>query len=127
MSEFWQAFWLVVEIFFFFAYLVVLFQIVGDLFRDRNTGGFAKALWVLFLIAVPLLTAIIYLIARGKGMAERQVSAVTEARSDAERYIRETAGTSPAQQIESAKTLLDAGVITADEFARLKAAALAKV
>lgn len=127
LETFWYAFWLIVSVFFFFAYIVVLFQIISDLFRDRTLGGFAKAVWVFFLILTPMLAALIYLVARGRGMGERQVAAVSQAREETERYIRDAAGTSPAQQIESAKALLDSGAISADEFARLKAAALAKV
>lgn len=121
----WQSFWLIIEIFFFFAYLMIVFQIVGDLFRDRETGGFAKALWVFLLIVLPLLGALIYLIARGKGMSQRQLTAMNEAKASTDHYIREVAGASPAQQIETAKKLLDSGAITADEFTALKSAALA--
>ena len=71
MSGFWQWFWLVVEIFIFFAYLMILFQIIGDLFRDKALGGFAKALWVLVLVVAPFFGALVYLIARGRGMTER--------------------------------------------------------
>jgi hypothetical protein len=122
---FWESFWLIVEAFFFFAYLVVLFHIVTDLFRDKSTGGFAKAVWVLFLVALPLLTALVYLLARGKGMAERQQRAVLNAEERAQSYIRDVAGASPAQQIATAKQLFDAGAIDATEFAALKASALA--
>ncbi|WP_159808797.1 SHOCT domain-containing protein [Cellulomonas citrea] len=124
MDTLWQSFWLVVEIFFFVAYLVVLFQIVADLFRDREQGGFAKAVWVFFLIAFPLLTALVYLIARGKGMGDRQVAAMHAAQQHTDDYIREVAGTSPAHQIELAKKLLDDGAITPEEYASLKADAL---
>jgi hypothetical protein len=120
----WQSFWLIIEVFFFFAYLVVMFQIITDLFRDRDLGGFAKALWVFFLIVLPLITALVYLIARGKGMGERQFEAVQTAQRHTDDYIRDVAGISPAQQIETAKKLLDSGAITADEFAKLKADAL---
>ncbi|NTW40664.1 MAG: SHOCT domain-containing protein [Cellulomonadaceae bacterium] len=106
---------------------MVLFQITGDLFRDADLGGFAKALWILFLIALPLLTALIYLIARGKGMSQRQLAAMGEAQRGTESYIREVAGTSPAQELAAAKSLLDAQAITPEEFARLKAKVLATV
>lgn len=125
MSDFWQVFWFLVEAFFFVAYLIVLFNIVTDLFRDRSLGGFAKAVWVFFLIVLPLLTALVYLVARGGGMAERQRAAVVAADERTREYIRTTAGTNPAQEIATAKGLLDTGAITADEFARLKARALA--
>lgn len=122
--DFWDFFWLMVYSFFFVAYLMVLFQIVADLFRDKKLSGWWKALWILFLIFLPVLTALVYLIARGRGMAERQGEAVVEARRDTESYIREVATASPADQIASAKALLDAGTIAPAEYERLKAKAL---
>ncbi|HEY0189263.1 MAG TPA: PLD nuclease N-terminal domain-containing protein [Cellulomonas sp.] len=122
---FWESFWLVVEVFFFFAYLVVLFQIVGDLFRDRGTGGLAKAVWVVLLILFPFLGAVLYLIVRGRGMTERSVVAVEQQKAAADDYIRTVAGTSPAQEIAAAQQLLSTGAITQAEFADLKARALA--
>jgi hypothetical protein len=123
--DFWDFFWLMVYSFFFVAYLMVLFQIVADLFRDKELSGWWKALWIIFLIFLPVLTALVYLIARGRGMAERQFVQVTEARRDTETYIREVAATAPADQIASAKSLLDSGAITPTEFERLKTKALA--
>lgn len=123
--DFWDFFWLMVYSFFFVSYLMVLFQVVADIFRDKELSGWGKALWMLFLIFVPVLTALVYLIARGRGMAGRQVEAVTEARRDTESYIREVATVSPADQIASAKNLLDTGAITPAEFERLKTKALA--
>ena len=72
MSNFWDILWLIFSTFVFVAYLIVLFQIVVDLFRDPELGGGFKALWIIGLIFVPLLTALIYIVARGSGMAERQ-------------------------------------------------------
>jgi hypothetical protein len=123
---FWESFWLVVELFLFFAYLVVLFQIVGDLFRDRSLSGLAKAGWVLLLFVLPWLGALIYLLARGRGMNERAQAAVTQQKAAADEYIRAVAGTSPAQEIATAQELLSSGAISADEFGRLKAQALAR-
>ena len=74
MDSFAQWFWLLIWWFLFFAYLVILFQIIGDLFRDHALSGWWKAVWIIFLIVVPFLTALIYIIARGKGMAERQLA-----------------------------------------------------
>ena len=125
MSNFWDIVMLMVSTFVFVAYLVVLFHIVVDLFRDSELGGGAKALWIVGLILIPLLTSLIYVLARGKGMAERQRAAVKSARDDTDAYIRNVAGKSPADQIADAKGLLDSGTINADEFARLKAKALA--
>ena len=125
MSNFWDIVWLILSTFVFVAYLLVLVQILIDLFRDHELGGGFKALWIIGLIFLPVMTALVYIIARGRGMAERARAAAQRAKSDADAYIREAAGKSPADQIAQAKALLDAGTINADEFARLKAKALA--
>jgi ABC-type multidrug transport system fused ATPase/permease subunit len=106
-------------------YLIVLFQIVVDLFRDSELGGGSKVLWMIGLMFLPILTAVIYIIARGRGMADRQRASMQRAKSDTDAYIREVAGKSPVEQIADAKALLDAGTINADEFAKLKAKACA--
>lgn len=125
MDSFWDWFWLLVWWFLFFAYLIVLFQIIGDLFRDRALSGWWKAVWVVFLVIFPFLTALVYLIARGNGMAERQLQAVQRAKVETDAYIREVATKSPAEHIADAKALLDQGVISQAEFDTLKAKALA--
>lgn len=126
MNTFGQWLWLMIWFFLFFLYLMILFQIIGDLFRDRELSGWWKALWVIGLVFMPFLIALIYLIARGRGMAERQQAAALKAKSDADTYIRSVAaGKSPADHIADAKALLDSGAIDADEFAALKAKALA--
>ena len=125
MSNFWDVLWLIASTFFFVAYLIVLFQVVVDLFRDADLGGGSKVVWLLGLIFLPVLTALLYILARGNGMAERQRVAMQRAKSDTDAYIREVAGKSPADQIADAKALLDAGTINPEEFARLKAKALA--
>ena len=124
--DFWDFFWLLIWSFLFVSFLIVLFQIFGDLFRDPDLSGWAKAAWVIGLIVFPFLVILIYLIARGKGMAERHAAAMREARQSTDEYIQSVAGSSaPAEQIASAKALLDAGTITQGEFDRLKAKALA--
>jgi Short C-terminal domain/Phospholipase_D-nuclease N-terminal len=125
MSNFWDVVVLMVSTFVFVAYLVVLFQIVVDLFRDAEMGGGAKVLWIIGLIFLPVLTSLVYIVARGGGMAERQRASLRRAKSETDAYIREVAAKSPAEQIGDAKALLDAGTITKDEFDRLKAKALA--
>jgi hypothetical protein len=125
MSNFWDLIWLIFSTFMFVAYLLILFQIVADLFRDAELGGGSKALWLIFLIFLPMLTALVYVIARGQGMAARQRASLQRSKSEADAYIREVAGKSPADQISQAKALLDAGTINQDEYARLKAKALA--
>ncbi|NGP53168.1 SHOCT domain-containing protein [Thioalkalivibrio sp. XN8] len=125
MSNFWDVFWLMVSSFFFIAYLLIMFQIVVDLFRDGGLGGGWKVLWMVGLIFLPVLTAIIYIITRGEGMAARQQASVQRAKADTEAYIKDVAGKSPAAHIAEAKALLDAGTITQAEFDQLKAKALA--
>jgi hypothetical protein len=125
MSNFWDILYLIASTFLFFAYLIILFHIVVDLFRDAELGGGYKALWLIGLVFLPFLTALGYVLARGKGMADRQRLALQRARSDTESYIREVAGKSPAEQIADAKGLLDAGTINQVDFDRLKEKALA--
>ena len=127
MNSFWDFFWLLVWTFFFVMYLMVLFQIIADLFRDKDLSGWWKALWIIFLIIFPFLAAIVYLIARGRSMAERQAGQVREAQAATDQYIKSVAaqGSSPADQIASATSLLDSGAITQQEFEQLKAKALA--
>jgi hypothetical protein len=122
---FWNWVELLIWWFLFFAYLVILFQILSDLFRDHQLSGWWKAVWIIFLIIFPFLTALVYVIARGRGMAERGQAAAIQAKHDTDSYIRGVAGKSPADQIADAKALLDSGVIDANEFAQLKAKALA--
>ncbi|MET0469161.1 MAG: SHOCT domain-containing protein [Aeromicrobium sp.] len=125
MDSFWDFLWLTISVFFFMAYLMVLFNVIADLFSDHETSGVMKAVWVFFLIFVPALTALIYLIARGSGMAERQRAKMMALRQQNDEYIRDVAGSSPADQLASAKGLLDSGAISAQEYEQLKAKALA--
>jgi hypothetical protein len=121
----WDFLWHFLIIFAWIAYLLVLFQILVDLFwRDHKTSGWVKAVWVVFLILVPWLTALVYLIARGQGMTERARTAALQAKQETDQYIREAAGRSPAEEIAHAKQLLDAGTISQPEFDSLKAKAL---
>lgn len=125
----WHTFWdflkSAIVVFIFIAYLLILFNIIVDLFwRDHKTSGWAKAAWVVFLIVFPYLTALVYLIARGQGMAIRAREAAVTARREGDAYIREVAGRSPTQEIAHAKELLDAGAITQNEFDSLKTKAL---
>ncbi len=124
MSNFWDLIWLIVSTFVFVAYLLVVFQIIADLFRNTKMGGGSKAVWILGLIFIPMLTALIYIIAHGNGMAQRQQAALERAKSDTDAYIRQVAGKSPAEEIAAAKALLDAGTIDEQEFAKIKAKAL---
>ncbi|CRK54502.1 conserved hypothetical protein [Rhodococcus sp. RD6.2] len=124
VDTFWDFLWLILITFAFVAYLMLLFSIIGDLFRDHKLSGWWKAVWVFFLIFVPFLTALIYLIARGNGMAQRSLAAAQTMKTEQDAYIKSVAGKSPADQIADAKALLDAGTITEAEFASLKSKAL---
>jgi uncharacterized membrane protein len=124
LAHIWDFIWMFFTIFVFFAWLMALFSIIGDLFRDRALSGWAKAVWLLFLIFVPFLTALVYLIARGSGMAERAASQAKAQKSATDDYIRSVSG-GAAGEIAQAKALLDAGTITQAEFDALKAKALA--
>jgi ABC-type Fe3+ transport system permease subunit len=103
-----------------------LFWVLGDIFRSRDLGGGAKTFWILFVIIIPWLGILVYVIARGKGMQERQLDQAKEMQAAQQSYIKSVAGsTSATDQIASAKALLDSGAITQDEFAALKTKALA--
>ncbi|HEV7420743.1 MAG TPA: hypothetical protein VGO30_12970 [Mycobacterium sp.] len=122
---FWDFLWSAIVIFAFIAYLMILFNILTDLFwRDHETSGWIKAVWVVFLIVFPYLTALVYLIARGNGMALRAREAAESAKRQTDDYIRHAAGRSPAEEIAHAKELLDAATISQAEFDSLKAKAL---
>src|SRR4051794_28141874 len=117
------------EFFIFFAWFMCLFWILGDVFRSRDLGGGAKTLWVLFIIFLPFLGVFVYLISRGHSMTQRQLEQQQEVRAAQAEYIKSVAGTtsgpSSAEQIASAKQLLDSGAISPQEFDTLKTKALA--
>lgn len=125
---FWGSFgdliWWFLSIFVLFAYIMAVFSVISDLFRDHTLNGWWKALWVVFLIFVPFLTVLIYLIARGRGMSERSAAQVKQFKDAQDAYIQQVAGSSPTDEIARAKDLLDAGSITEAEFQQLKARAL---
>ena len=129
MDSFWDFFWFLCLSFLFFAYLMVLFQIVTDLFRDRTVSGVMKGVWIICLIFFPFITALVYLIARGDGMAERHMETLRHAQESQAAYIQSVAGSggggSAAEEIGKAKALLDAGTIDQAEYDALKAKALA--
>src|SRR4249920_3465326 len=100
------------EIFLFFAWFMCLFWIFGDIFRSKDLGGVAKTLWVLFVIFIPWLGILVYLIARGNGMQERQLEQARDMQRAQNEYIKSVAAspsTNAADQITSAKGLLDSG------------------
>jgi divalent metal cation (Fe/Co/Zn/Cd) transporter len=123
---FGNVIWFIIVIFFFTMYLMILFSVIGDLFRDHETSGWVKALWILFFLVAPFLSLLIYLIARGKGMQERALAANQAQKAAFDSYVQSTASVgNPAEQIAKAKELLDAGTISQQEFDALKAKALA--
>ncbi|WP_243064204.1 SHOCT domain-containing protein [Humibacter sp. RRB41] len=124
-DNFWNIIWVIFWSFAFVAYLFALFSVVADLFRDHKLNGWWKALWIIFLIFVPFLTVLVYLIARGRGMAERGAKEQKQVQQATNDYIKQVAGASPADEIAKAKALLDAGTITQDEYNSLKAKILA--
>jgi hypothetical protein len=131
MSNFWDIIADIFYIFIFVAYLMVLFRIFIDLFGDHELAGGWKAVWIIALVFAPMLSALVYLIARGRGMAERQIAAMRQQQSATNAYIKQVAGSgggkSSAEQIADAKALLDSGAVTEAEFNTLKAKALASV
>ena len=123
--SFWDIVWFIIITYAFVAYLVVLFHIIGDVFRDRELSGFAKAAWVIALCFLPFLTALCYLIVRGRGMAERSGQRAVAQRASQDAYIREVASrTTPSDQIAQARALFDAGAISQSEYDALKTKAL---
>jgi len=126
--SFADMFWSVLWFFFLFIWLMILFHVLTDLFRDHSLSGVEKTLWVLFLVFLPFLAVFIYLIVRGKGMGERAAAQQQQAQVQFEGYVRNVATpaqATPTEQIARAKELLDAGAIDQSEFDRLKAKALA--
>jgi len=115
---FWFFIWI--------AALSVWFRCIFDMFGDRSLSGWGKAGWAILLIFVPWLGALIYLIARGRSMSERQVAALAQRQADQDKYIQQVAGSrNAADEIASAKALLDSGALTQAEYEALKAKALA--
>jgi len=121
--------WYMIAFFFFVIYFMMIFTVIGDLFRSDDLSGWAKALWIIVLLFIPLITMLVYVIVRGHGMADRQVAAVKKQQAQQVEYanaiVAQTGGKSAADQITDAKALHDSGAITDEEFAALKAKALA--
>jgi hypothetical protein len=118
---FGEALLLTLEIFFFVIWVWIMITILMDLFRDHEISGWAKAVWVIFLVLIPFLAALVYLIARGNGMRDRTIKAQAEAKQHMDAYIRETASSSPADELHKLNELKEKGAITGEEFERAKA------
>src|SRR5689334_3442888 len=116
--------WTMLVFFGFVIWIWTLFMVFADLFSRHDIGGWAKAGWTLFVIVLPLLGVLVYLIAEGKGMAQRRAKDIETSQAQLDQHIRTVAG-GPAGEINLAKQLLDSGAITPQEFEQLKARALA--
>ena len=122
---FMDVLWSMVIFFLFVIWIWILITVFADIFRRRDIGGGMKAVWIIFVILLPYLGVFIYLIAEGHHMAERNAAQMNTARAQQDDYIKSVAGSSPADQIAQAKSLLDSGAITQAEFDGLKTKALA--
>jgi hypothetical protein len=119
------AFWTILEIFLWVIWIWVLIYVFIDIFRSHDLSGWAKALWFIFVLFIPLIGVLVYLIARGGSMQERAQQQAQQADQDARAYIRDAAGSgSTADQLTKLAELRDRGVITAEEFDREKAKVL---
>ncbi len=122
---FLEVFWTMLIFFAFVVWLWILFTVLGDIFRRHDTSGFAKVLWIIFIVILPYLGVFVYLIAEQKGMAERALARQKAAQAHFDDYVQSVAPkTDPTEQINKAKGLLDSGSITQAEFERLKQSAL---
>ena len=123
---FLEVLWTMLVFFVWVAWFMLLFRIVGDIFRRRDIGGGMKTLWLIFVLFLPFLGVFAYLIAENDGMAQRDLERAQAAQAQFNDYVRTTAGGSgAAAEIDKAKQLLDSGAITEPEFAAIKAKALA--
>ena len=113
------------EIFLFVIWIWILFTIITDLFRDHELSGWWKAVWVFFLIFIPVITALIYLIARGNGMRDRAIKAQADAKKHFDEYVREQATTTPADELHKLNELREKGALSQAEFDQAKAKLLA--
>jgi len=121
---FLDVFWSMIIFFFWVIWIWIVITVLIDIFRRQDIGGFAKAMWVIFVVILPWLGVLIYLIAQHDGMRERSIKQAQDQKQQFDQYVREAAGGS-ADEISKAKQLLDSGAITQAEFDTLKAKALA--
>jgi hypothetical protein len=112
---------LVFEVFLFVAWIWILIAIISDLFRDHEMSGWAKGIWIIFLVFIPFLSALVYLIARGNGMRDRAIKAQTDAKAHFDEYVREQAASSPAEELHKLNDLREKGALSQAEFDQAKA------
>ena len=123
---FLSVMWTLIVIFAWIIWFWLLITVFADLFRRHDTSGGMKALWIIFVILLPFLGVLVYLIAESKGMAERNTQQAKASQAEFDSYVKSVAATSdPTEQIAKGKQLLDSGAITQAEFDSLKAKALA--
>lgn len=124
---FWDALWTMVVFFLWILWFIVLFHVVGDIFRRRDASGAKKTLWLIFVLFAPFLGVFVYLLANGDDMGRRNLEQAQAAQAQMDDYVRTVAGSGggPAAEIDKAKQLLDSGAITQSEFDAIKAKALA--
>jgi Short C-terminal domain/Phospholipase_D-nuclease N-terminal len=117
------VFWTMFMFFIWFAWIILLFRVFGDIFRNDDMGGLAKGLWSIFVLFVPFLGVLIYLIAHGDGMAKRRIRDVQESEAAFQDYVRQAAGTTggTADELARLSTLRTQGVLTDAEFEQQKA------
>jgi len=126
--EFGQFLYSLIVIFFMIIYFMILFNIIFDIFRSHDMGGFAKAVWLIFILFIPLISMLVYVIVRGPGMAKRNQQMAEEAQKQQLEYAKQLVnqdGATTVDQIANAQKLLDSGAITQAEFDQIKAKALA--
>jgi len=120
------AFWTIFEIFLWVIWFWILITVFIDIFRSKDLSGWGKALWFIFVLVIPLIGVLVYLIARGGSMHERQVRDAQQEQQEFRSYVQDAAGSgTPADQLTKLADLRDRGVITAEEFDREKAKILA--
>lgn len=119
--SFGESLLLILEFFLFVAWLVILFEVIGDVFRDHDLSGWGKAAWIFALVFLPFLGVLIYLIARGEGMRKRTFKAQQDAKGQFDSYIREQAHSSPADELHKLSELKAKGDLSNEEFDRAKA------
>jgi hypothetical protein len=122
---FFDVFWTIVVFFVWVAWLMILFRILGDIFRRHDISGWGKAAWLIFVVVLPFLGVLVYLIANGEEMRKRDLEHARAARSEFDDYVKSTAG-GAAAEIDKGKQLLDSGAITQAEFDAIKAKAIAQ-